>query len=51
MPQYSYVEPPKEPVYDYVMPMHPVADYVLPVSQVVTPYEWYQVSGQCELTD
>lgn len=33
------------------MPMHPVPDYVLPVSQVVTPYEWYQVSGQCELTD
>lgn len=25
--------------------------YVLPVHQAVTPYEWYAMSGQCELTD
>ena len=25
--------------------------YSMPVHRIVTPYEWYQVSGQCQLTD
>jgi hypothetical protein len=35
----TYVSPPAEPY------------YALPIHQIVTPYEWYAHTGQCELTE